>query len=95
MSKERIDLPNRYREHIYLEQDDNGDWWLTGDGNALAYHRVIFSEDGSHKIHAIDPSGGPFLCIGYVVGDKTVTDIEFIKDKGYKVTLKPLHNETH
>ena len=91
----RIDLPNRYREHIYLEQDDNGDWWLGGDGNALAYHRVIFSEGSHDKIHAVDPSGGPFLCIGYVVGDKTVTDIEFIKDKGYKVTLKPLHNETH
>lgn len=91
----RIDLPNRYREHIYLEQDDNGDWWLAGDGNALAYHRVIFSEGSHDKIHAVDPSGGPYLCIGYVVGDKTVTDIEFIKDKGYKVTLKPLHNETH
>lgn len=90
----RIDLPNRYREHVYLEQDDNGDWWLAGDGNALAYHSVIFSEDGSRKIHAVDPSGGPFLCIGYVVGDKTITDIEFIKDKGYKVTLKPLHSET-
>ena len=87
----RIDLPNRYREKVYLEQDDNGDWWFTGDGKALDYHRVIFSEDGSHKIHAVDPSGGPYLCIGYVADNKTVTNIEFIKGKGYKVTLEDLH----
>ena len=90
----RINLPNRYGEHVYLEQDDNGDWWFTSDDKSFAYHRVIFSEGSSDKIHAVDPSGGPFLCIGYIVGDKTVTDIEFIKDKGYKVTLKPLHGET-
>lgn len=91
----RIDLPNRYREKVYLEQDDNGDWWFTGDDKSFAYHRVIFSEDGSRKIHAVDPSGGPYLCIGYVIDNKTVTNIEFIKDKGYKVTLKDLHDETH
>ena len=90
----RIDLPNRYREHVYLEQDDNGDWWFTGEEGAFAYHRVIFSEGDDHKIHAVDPSGGPFLCVGYIIGDKTVTNIEDIAGKGYKVTLKNLHNET-
>ena len=89
-----IDLPNRYREHIYLEQDDNNDWWLAGDGSALYYHRVIYGENNDGKIRAVDPSGGPFLCIGYIVGDKTITNIEFIKGKGYKITLKNLRGET-
>ena len=87
----KIDLPNRYGDSVYLEQDDSGDWWFNGNDNAFHYHRVIYEGDGSHKIKAVDPSGGPFLCVGYIIGDKTVTNIDFVKGKGYKVALDDLH----
>ena len=89
----RIDLPNRYGDHVYLEQDDSADWWFRGD---FTYLREIYDVDNNHRrIKAVDPSGGPFLCIGYIIGDKTVTNIEFVENKGYKVTLKNLHGETN
>lgn len=87
----RIDLPNRYGDHVYLEQDNNGDWWFTGDDKAFTWHRVVLSESSRDKIRAVDPPGGPFLCIGYIAGDKTVTNIELIEGKGFKVTLEDLH----
>lgn len=86
----KIDLPNRYGDSVYLEQDKENNWWLVGDKSAFLSHRVIYSND-DHKIRAVDPSGGPFLCVGYIVNNKTVTNIEFIKGKGYKVTLEDLH----
>ena len=90
----KISLFNRYGSKVFLEHKENNIYYLRGDEEALMAIGVTF--DGNlNNIRAIDPSGGPFLCIGYILGDKTVTNIEFIKDKGYKVTLKPLHNETH
>lgn len=90
---EVIKLPNRYGYDVHLEHIDGDKYLFDGDNDAFEYHRVIFDKEPS-KPHAVDPSGGPYLSLGYVVGDKTVTQIEFEKGTGYIVTLKPLHNES-
>ena len=92
MSKRMIQLPNRYGYDVHLEQIEGDQYLFDGDNNAFEYHRVIF-EKSPDEIHAVDPSGGPYLSIGYVVGKQTVTKIVHEKGKGYIVTLKPLHNE--
>lgn len=93
----RIDLYNRYGDKVYLEQEDNGDWFFRGDGSAFDHHRVIFEEDNK-TIHAVDPSGGPYLAIGTLLSDgtfkQTITSFDFIRGKGYKVTLCNTENET-
>lgn len=88
-----IKLPNRYGYNVFLKHIDGDNWLFNGDQDAFEYHRVIFTED-HNKPKAVDPSGGPYLSIGYVVdGDKTVTNITFEKGMGYIVELKPLHGD--
>lgn len=94
MSKKIIQLYNRYGLDVHLEELEDDKWIFTGEDDAFEYHRVIF-EKGHKELHAVDPSGGPYLCIGYVVEDKTVTSIKQDKEKGYIVTLKPLHNDSN
>lgn len=66
MMKKIFNLYNRYNEKVFLEQ-------ITGNKFKLVYPkdsllRVIYSEDNK-TIMAVDPSGGPFLCINYIVED--------------------------
>lgn len=82
-STEKIFLPNRYGSKIWLEPKEDNKWLLNGEDNESSYMRVIGYPD---KIEAIDPSGGPFISLGYQVGDKIVTKIEF--DSGYILTLE-------
>ena len=97
-NKSVINLYNRYGDKVWLEHQKDKEWLLKfGAKNQSSYMRIIYDvqEDGTHLIKAVDPSGGPFLCIGYVAEGKTVTKIEAIKDRGYVVTLEDLHkNET-
>lgn len=60
MKKETIQLYNRYRNNIYLEQIDKNKWKLCGD---LNYCRIIFDDNEMTKIKAVDPDGGPFICV--------------------------------
>lgn len=89
-----IKLPNRYGYNVFLKHVDGDNWLFDGDNDAFEYHRLIYEHGEDKKIHAVDPSGGPYLSIGYIVdGDKAVTNITFEKGMGYVVELKPLHGD--
>ena len=61
-------LPNRYSDKNYLlfkgTEDDTYNYELRLQHNFGT--RIIFDEDHAHLV-AIDPSGGPFLSIGYKI----------------------------
>ena len=89
-----INLYNRYGDKVYLEYLKDNKWVLKfGSENQSSYCRVIYNvkEDDTRTINAVDPSGGPYLCVGYVVEKKTVTKIEESKGEGFIFTLEPLH----
>ena len=89
-----IHLYNRYGDKVWLEHQEDNEWLLKiGDDKASAYCSVNYNveEDGTHTIVSVDPSGGPYICIGFVVNNKTVTKIKHIKNKGFVVTLEDLH----
>ena len=82
--KERILLPNRdglknylvkYKDDKYIFQPEF-DWVTAG---------ITGSND---NIKSYDPSGGPFMTIGYVVENYIITNIEYIDGKGCVFTLK-------
>lgn len=57
---------NRYNEDVRLEQIEGNKYKFICDDD---YIGATFAEDNK-TITAIDPSGGPFLSIGYIVTDK-------------------------
>lgn len=63
-------LKNRYGENYFLKQVGVELYKLVGN---LDYMRIIFTDDGK-EIYAVDPPGGPFLCIGYEVKPRFVID---------------------
>ena len=83
--KEIFNLPNRDKiptrlikvngteNTYYLEQDGEYPIYITGD-----YYSPT----------AIDIPGGPFISVGYIVGDYMVTEIKHDEDKGYLFILK-------
>jgi len=65
----KIKLPNRYNANIWLEHIDADLWQLKStDPSELNYMRVGY-EDDNKTIAFIDPSGGPFINIGYEIND--------------------------
>ena len=74
----RIKLPNR-EGTLYLEKvDDYYKLVALDKPYILEYMRVMFDDDKSIK--AIDPSGGPFMDIGYKVDNLTLSKIVFSPD---------------
>lgn len=66
---ESIKLYNRYNSDIRLEYISKDLWQLKSkDDDDLNYMRFIYEDDKT--LHAVDPSGGPYLAVGSVVGDK-------------------------
>lgn len=66
----KIDLTsrNRYREEVYLQQIKDTNYYSL----VCPYtYRII----GENPIQAIDPSGGPFLSVGDLVGNKKIVNI--------------------
>ena len=84
---EKIKLDNRYNASIWLEHIDEDLWQLKcEDSKDLQYMRFIYEEDNK-SIYAIDPSGGPFLSIGTVVGFEEKYIIDEIFPNGYIIKL--------
>lgn len=67
---EKISLPNRYGDDVYLEHVNDNYWEL----HCNDYYRVIYDEDYT-AIKAIDPSGGPFLAVDTKIQNKKITGI--------------------
>lgn len=57
----KILILGRYGEKRYLQEIEPNVFKITGED--LDYMRIIFSENGK-EIHAIDPTGGPFISVG-------------------------------
>lgn len=76
---EKILLPNRYGDKNYLilqsSEGDLGYYKLVLQDNLCI--RVIAGEDGEfNNPFAIDPSGGPYMSIGFEIADMTLVKIE-------------------
>jgi len=84
---ENIKLNNRYNAKIWLEHI-NGDLWQLKSENPedLQYMRFIH-EDDNKTIYAIDPSGGPFMSLGTIVGFEKKYTIDEIFPNGYIMKL--------
>ena len=76
---EKIILPNRDRANLYLLSTEPGSnlYRLVCDQShkyVLDYACITMCED-NQTIFAFDPSGGPFLCLGYKLGEKEIKSI--------------------
>ena len=82
-----IILRNRYPENKVCLRKTGVDWTL--ESNAY-YHRLILNDDNS--IHALDPEGGPFMCVGGQIDDYTIKSIKELNGE-YIFTLdNGIHN---
>lgn len=70
-----LDLYNRYGEKIWLNYIGNEGYDLiySLEGN-LDYARFIYENNEMTDIHAIDPSGGPYMAVDlFKIKDDTLT----------------------
>lgn len=85
MQHERIDLPNRYGDEVYLEHVKEGIYKLVFEDD---YVRLGYEDDDT--ITFIDPPGGPFISVGGHVGDLYIERIENI-DNDWLIHCKTTH----
>jgi hypothetical protein len=64
-------MRNRYGDYYEFKQLSENTYTIVGD---LKYWRSGFNNDGS--IDFVDPSGGPFISIGYEIDGREVIKIE-------------------
>lgn len=84
---ENIKLNNRYNAKIWLEHINEDLWQLKSENHKdLQYMRFIY-EDDNKTIYAIDPSGGPFMSLGTIVGFEKKYIIDEIFPNGYIMKL--------
>ena len=80
-----ITLPNRYGLDIFLEHLEDGIYLLKGDLNFLS---VIGMNEETKNVVAVDPSGGPFISVGFVPKNGLiVTKINF-DNNNYLIELR-------
>ena len=84
----KIKLDNRYNVNIWLEHIDKDLWELKSQKpEDLQYMRIIF-EDDNKSVYAVDPSGGPFLSIGTIVGFEEKYIVKEIFKNGFILRLE-------
>ena len=84
----KIKLDNRYNANIWLEHIDKDLWELKSQKpEDLQYMRIIF-EDDNKSVYAVDPSGGPFLSIGTIVGFEDKYIVKEIFKNGFILRLE-------
>jgi hypothetical protein len=85
MNTSKIKLKNRYNDIYHLTPINDDTYKFEGD---TGYMRVGYNgKIDSSEIKFIDPSGGPMLQVGDLVGDKKIEKIEIV-DTDYVITLK-------
>lgn len=77
-------MKNRYGDSYQFIQVDNNTYTIEGD---LKYWRYG-GREGQHSVDLndlgyVDPSGGPFISLGFVIEGKKITKIKCIEDKIY------------
>jgi len=75
-------MKNRYGDEYFFKQLTEDPYTIEGD---LKYWRSGHNEDGS--IAFVDPSGGPFINVGYPINNKVVSNIT-IKNNQIIFTVK-------
>jgi len=81
-----LELPNRYEYKNKLVYGSDTAYLIL-DKKSI-YSRVITQgslfDDDNVTISAVDPEGGPYISIGYPVGNKEVSSITSAKDVYYE-----------
>ncbi len=77
-------MKNRYGDSYQFIQVDNNTYTIEGD---LKYWRYG-GREGQHSVDLndlgyVDPSGGPFISLGFIIEGKKITKIKCIEDKIY------------
>lgn len=90
----KIKLPNREIDNLYLVPEEDY-YVLDGPDVYRSYLRIIFDgvDPENGQIVAIDPPGGPYMTVGYVLGDKKISRLTFKNGEGTKIYLED--NETN
>ena len=86
----KIKLFNRDGADLYLVPKEDY-YVLEGPDLYKSYLRIIFDgpSPSEGKVCAIDPPGGPYMSIGYSVGDdKKISKITFKNGEGTKIYLE-------
>ena len=86
----KIKLFNRDGADLYLVPKDDY-YVLDGPDLYKSYLRIIYegTDPYAGKVCAVDPPGGPYMSIGYSVGDnKKISKIRFINGEGTKIYLE-------
>ena len=81
--KKEIILPNRDKIGTKFVQLKDNEYILQQEGEFP--FRLIGTKE---NIKAIDPCGGPFISVGYVIDNYIVEEINYNKEKGYIFKLK-------
>ena len=81
-------LPNRDGMKVWLDNYGMEDKQYLFRTEKEYPIQITYEPNHKDKIVAIDPSGGPMLCVGSPVGkDALVSKIEWVKGKGFIITL--------
>lgn len=72
----KLKLPNK-NANLWLEKCPDDSWKLKSDKDyIIKYMRILFGDNNHQEIKAIDPSGGPFITVGYKIGKYKVMEIK-------------------
>lgn len=77
MLKNKIKLPNRYNEEVYLERIEDNKYKLVHNSS---YLRLGFIKDIKDKYSFIDLSGGPMISLGNKLSIGVVKSISKINN---------------
>ena len=83
-----IKLPNRYGDNVELHELEDNIYQLKTEFS----YRVGFNTDEDFKngnYIFVDPSGGPFISIGYKIGDKRVSSI-YKEGNSVRIKVEPI-----
>ena len=82
--KKKYKLPNRYDFNVSLEKINNENEYCLKIKEDITY-RILGNDD---EIKAVDPSGGPFICVGYQIENCIVEKIYKKNNFGIVFVLK-------
>lgn len=75
----KIDFYNRDGYDVWLERiGEDSDWWQlrTNQPSLFNYINLIFEDNNTDSIYAVDPPGGPFISVGSKVGLEEMVVVE-------------------
>lgn len=87
--KKKIKLPNRDNFSVFFVKLNNENEYSLVIEEDITF-RVI---SDNNNIRAIDPSGGPFICVGYEVDDYVVEKIYRNEKNGMVFVLKEIDKD--